>query len=94
MTFETSDAYKRGFRDGQAEASRLLGEFIALAEVGADCDPGSDLYCLVAEAREFVRPAISADDGHCESCDGDRCTAGPKCVATSNPVTVSEGAKP
>lgn len=32
----------------------------------------------------FLRPADSADDGYCESCDGDRCTAGPKCVALSD----------
>lgn len=29
-------------------------------------------------------PSDSADDGYCESCDGDRCTAGPLCVATSH----------
>lgn len=60
-----------------AEAERALR--------GIGWSPDAQGKWASRDSAEPERATVSADDGYCESCDGDRCTAGPKCVATSNP---------
>jgi hypothetical protein len=70
---------------GDSAAIELLEDEVMILRGGKHLINCQDENVLLPDTRAKYD---LLNDGDCESCDGAYCTAGPKCVALSNPPNV------